>query len=93
MEITEINSNSKGHPRYVVHWLSCEPEEGCDALRSRLTLTERYERVLREARKVGGKRFHCREYGGGVVFVSFNPQQDVLDRVEKIKAALTNGGI
>ena len=36
------------------------------------TLTERYNEALAIAKKAGGRKFHNKQYGGGIVFQSYN---------------------
>lgn len=59
-----INNDVNGNPRYVCHYLNFKPlnHEGSFS----------YEDALFIARKLGGRKFHNRQYGGGVVFQSYN---------------------
>jgi hypothetical protein len=54
---TRINNDTNGNPRYVVHYLQ---------------VAETYERALYLARKIGGRKFHNKQYGGGIAFQSYN---------------------
>jgi hypothetical protein len=71
METTRLKNDVNGNPRYAIHWLECEPEESRDAMRATLTLHQRYDRVLRAASKLGGRKFHNKQYGGGIVFTVY----------------------
>lgn len=64
---TRINNDVNGNPRYAVHYLQ---------------LAETYERALYLGRKLGGRKFHNRQFGGGIAFQSYNTDQ----LAEKIKA-------
>jgi hypothetical protein len=64
---TRINNDINGNPRYVVHFLQ---------------IAESYERALFLARKIGGRKFHNKQYGGGIAFQSYNIEY----LAEKIKA-------
>jgi len=55
--LTRINNDTNGNPRYVVHYLQ---------------VAETYERALYLARKIGGRKFHNKQYGGGIAFQSYN---------------------
>ena len=57
---TTINNDYNGNPRYVCHWISLD--------------TETYERALTIARKLGGKKFNNKQFGGGIVFSHYNIQ-------------------
>ncbi len=54
---TRINSDVNGNPRYVIHFLNVAGD---------------YDTALKIARKVGGKKFHNKQYGGGIVFQSYS---------------------
>ena len=54
---TQINNDSYGNPRYVVHYLQ---------------LADNYDRALYLSRQLGGRKFHNKQYGGGIVFQSYN---------------------
>lgn len=68
-ELTRVNNDINGNPRYVVHFLSCEPETWKDYEN---TLTNRYKNVCKLMNKIGGRKFHNKQYGGGIVFQSYN---------------------
>jgi hypothetical protein len=54
---TRIKNDINGNPRYVIHFLD---------------LNNDYENALKTARKLGGRKFHNKQYGGGIVFQSYN---------------------
>lgn len=60
-----------GNPRHVVHFTDLEPAAMRDTLRERMDIPERYARVLALARKLGGRKFHNKQYGGGVIFQAY----------------------
>lgn len=66
---TRIQSDYNGNPRYVVSWLAFK--------------TKTYEEALKLARTIGGRKFHNRQYGGGIAFKSFNLSETeaAIDRV------------
>ncbi len=66
---TRINNDTNGNPRYVIHYLQ---------------LADSYERALFLSRQLGGRKFHNKQYGGGIAFQSYNT--DALKaRIESIK--------
>jgi hypothetical protein len=68
---TQINNDSYGNPRYVVHYLQ---------------LADNYDRALYLSRQLGGRKFHNKQYGGGIVFQSYNTR--ILgDKICQIKEA------
>jgi hypothetical protein len=66
---TRINNDVNGNPRFVIHFLQ---------------LSDSYERALYLAKQLGGKKFHNKQYGGGIVFQSYNT--DILkQKINDIK--------
>lgn len=66
---TRINNDTNGNPRYVVHFLQ---------------IADSYERALFLARKIGGRKFHNKQYGGGIAFQSYNTEK-LEQRINQIK--------
>ena len=58
-----LRNDVNGNPRFCLHWTFLEGthNHGID-------ITHRYGRVLREAKKLGGRKHHTKSFGGGVVF-------------------------
>ena len=61
IEFTRIDNDRNGNPRYVVHFLNLLKDGEKD-----------YEVALKRAKKIGGKKYHNKKYGGGIVFQSYN---------------------
>ncbi len=82
IEFTRITNDSNGNPRYVCHFLNfCVPSDN-----ERFTgldfISRKYDVALSRSRQFGGRKFHNKQYGGGIVFQSYN-----IDRLgEKIEA-------
>ena len=82
IRFTRVNNDVNGNPRYVCHFLNLinendEKEKKADfaatLARDPWKLTSlKYEHALYKARKIGGKKFHNKQYGGGIVFQSYN---------------------
>lgn len=87
ISFTRINNDSNGNPRYVVHFLNFLNDEE----RSFLPFTKKYEYALKKAKMLGGKKYDNKQYGGGVVFQSYNTLDlekkinDLKDKTPKIK--------
>lgn len=69
MEFTKINNDINGNPRYVVHFFSLLTETENN---SNLSIDNKYKLALNRAKKIGGKKYHNKKYGGGIVFQSYN---------------------
>jgi hypothetical protein len=62
---TRINCDINGNARIVCHFLAFKTPDNLD-------ICESYEWALIEAKKIGGSKFHNKQYGGGIVFQSWN---------------------
>ena len=87
ISFTRINNDSNGNPRYVLHFLNFLNDEE----RSFLPFAKKYEYALKKAKMLGGKKYDNKQYGGGVVFQSYNTMDlekkinDLRDKTPKIK--------
>jgi len=82
IEFTRVNNDVNGNPRYACHFTDLLNEQDKADYPLRLSpvfkvndnINARYAIALRRARILGGKRFHNKQYGGGIVFQSYNIQ-------------------
>ena len=75
---TRINSDINGNPRQVCHYLEFKPfTPRIGSENERFT----YEDALTIARTLGGRKFHNKQYGGGIVFSSYN-YRDLEERIK-----------
>ena len=70
---TRIKNDVNGNPRYVCHFLSLNTREELDGP----YLSNKYDLACARAKAIGGKRFHNKQYGGGIVFQSYSLDADV----------------
>jgi hypothetical protein len=68
-----INNDVNGNPRYVVHFLDLLNE----GERQGLDLLQSFDLAVKKARKVGGTKYRGRDFGGGIVFQSYNIQETI----------------
>jgi hypothetical protein len=68
---TRINNDTNGNPRFVVHYLQ---------------MADTYERALYLGRQLGGRKFHNKQYGGGIAFQSYNTDK-LAERIGQIREA------
>lgn len=78
---TRVNSDTYGNPRYVVHFLSVSPEKY-----NAHTLGNHYAATVKLMNRIGGRKFHNKQYGGGIVFQSYNLLETEQRIFELIKA-------
>lgn len=84
IEFTRIGNDTNGNPRYVCHFfnlltkeeLGYYNEEENRYYEPTLSLQNRYNVAIKRANKIGGRKFHNKQYGGGIVFQSYNIQAD-----------------
>lgn len=66
---TKIKLDVNGNPRYVCHFSHLLTEqEGWDSN----SVSSKYALALARAHLLGGKKFNNKQYGGGIVFQSYN---------------------
>lgn len=84
METKEINwtavkNDMFGGPRFVCHFLELITDEEAN-----LSVPEKYAIACARAVKLGGRKYSGRDYGGGIVFRTYN----VKETEKKIKEAM-----
>jgi len=73
MNFNKVSHDSYGNPRYVCHFLE---------------IADDYPRALKLAKKVGGKKYHNKQFGGGIVFQSWC-LSDLVDTIGALKQGKT----
>lgn len=68
---TRVKNDINGNPRFVCHYLQ---------------IADSYDRALYLSRQLGGRKFHNKQYGGGIAFQSYNTEI-LAERIGKIKQA------
>lgn len=77
---TRVNNDTNGNPRYAIHFLDILNNEEKN---SSSTLDSKYNLALKKAKKINGKKYHNKLYGGGIVFQSYN-LDSLLQRIKDI---------
>ena len=77
--LTRINNDVNGNPRYVIHFLQCLTDKECE----NLSITQRYTFAVNKMRQIGGKKYHNKSYGGGIVFQSYNTT-DLVNQINNL---------
>lgn len=81
---TRVNNDSNGNPRYVCHFLALvndKDREKADQLEKtvkpfQFALSHLYDIAVKKANKLGGRKYHNKQYGGGIVFQSYNTKKE-----------------
>lgn len=64
IEFTRINNDTNGNPRYVCHFYNLLTKEENKYFDSIFNLDEKYNVAIQRAHKIGGRKFHNKQYGG-----------------------------
>ncbi len=96
IEFTRIKHDTNGNPRYVCHFLSLITEKDEEQIKADFAATLarnpfamvdlKYQHALDRARKIGGRKYHNKSYGGGIVFQSYNISETERRLIELINA-------
>jgi hypothetical protein len=80
-DFTRIKNDTNGNPRHVCHFLHLDVH----GYQSNLSVSERYAIACQLARTMGGRKFHNKQYGGGIVFQEYAGCLDSLcDRINEL---------
>ena len=71
IDFTRVDNDVNGNPRYVCHFLN---------------ISKDYATAVKLANKIGGRKFHNKQYGGGIVFQSYNNDalQNQINAIKEI---------
>ena len=90
IEWTRVNNDVNGNPHYVCHFLNLNtPQENSREFADSHGLgfiSLKYRLAVKRANKIGGRKYHTKGYGGGIVFQSYNirdTEQAIKDIVAK----------
>ena len=62
VEYVRVNNDVNGNPRYIIHFLD---------------IADTYAEALNISRKIGGKKYRGKDFGGGIVIQSYNLHTDL----------------
>lgn len=80
IEFKRVNNDVNGNPRYVCHFLALSKESDNEN-----TTDDWYNTCLKRAKKIGGRKYHTKDFGGGIVFQSYNIKETENDILELLK--------
>lgn len=91
IEFTKIKHDSNGNPRYVCSYLHLLTNEEqlqpiYNFYTGRQIRPTKYEIAVKRANKIGGRKYHTKLFGGGIVFQSYSlsdTERDILRIVAK----------
>lgn len=79
---TRIKNDVNGNPRYVCHFMDLLKSNEGDGY----TIDNMYNIAIKRANKLGGRKYHTKNYGGGLVFQSYNLhylEEEIFKLLEK----------
>lgn len=79
-DFIRVNNDTNGNPRYVCHFLRLNTSQD-----ERQDVSQKYITALGRSREFGGRKFHNKQFGGGIVFQSYN----LRELCDEINAKLT----
>jgi len=88
-----VNSDINGNPRYVCHFLTLVPDlDKPENLETHglETIPWKYKIAVKRANKIGGRKYHNKSYGGGIVFQSYSlpdTEKDIAEIIAKEASA------
>lgn len=73
-DFTRVDNDSNGNPRYVLHFTRLITPEEYEQTKDEgmVGIDIRYDIAVKKANKLGGRRFHTKKYGGGIIFQSYS---------------------
>jgi len=94
IDFTRVNSDVNGNPRFVCHFSEFINEgDRIKANHSRsdhFGISTQYILALNKARTIGGRKFHNKQYGGGIVFQMYSGDKEMSARIRELKEVNTN---
>lgn len=82
-DFTRVNNDTNGNPRFVLHFLSLTKPEDLAGYMGLDSISRKYDLALKRAKNEGGRKFHNKQFGGGIVFTSYN-LRELSDRLNKL---------
>lgn len=84
---TRVNNDVNGNPRYVIHFLDIITREEQDEIVAKSkpleAIANMYTEAVNKVRKIGGKRYRGKDFGGGIVFQYYN-LRETSNEINKI---------
>lgn len=80
-DFKRVNNDVNGNPKYVCHYTHFITLK--DTQEPNYKMGNDYTIALKRANKLGGRKFHNKQYGGGIVFQSYNIE-DTCKHINKM---------
>lgn len=80
---TKITHDTNGNPRYVCHFFSLLTDAELNDRSGSDFVSRRYSIAVKRANSLGGRKFHNKQYGGGIVFCTYG-LSDLEKRIHEL---------
>lgn len=84
IQYKKIKHNINGNPRYVIHFRELLTQNEFDSFTGIDKINQAYNLAVKKAKKIGGKAYRGKDFGGGIVFQSFNIESTIKD-IKEVK--------
>jgi hypothetical protein len=88
-DFERVSNDVNGNPRYVCHFLKLVTRAEMDSFhveRGLRAISDAYTFAVKRANKIGGRKYHNKSYGGGIVFQSY-ALDELSASIESVVAA------
>lgn len=79
IQYKKIKHDINGNPRYVTHFSELLTQNEFDSFTGIDKITQAYNLAIKKSRKIGGKAYRGKDFGGGIVFRSYNTEELIRD--------------
>lgn len=86
-DFTRVRNDVNGNPRYVLHFLRLNTDAELDA-EQWIDIPRKYKLALARSRSQGGKKFHNKQYGGGIIFQCYD-LPELCNRLNELRKGVT----
>ena len=73
-KLTRVKNDVNGNPRYAIHFLALLSDKDKN--------DDGYTTALKKSRAYGGRKYHTKSFGGGIVFQCYNTNE-LIDFINK----------
>lgn len=84
IQLKRVNRDINGNPRYVTHFTELLTLDEFDSFTGLDKISQAYNLAIKKSRKLGGKAYRGKDFGGGIVFQSYNTE-DLTKRIQELK--------
>lgn len=86
IEFKRVNNDVNGNPRYVCHFFNLLTDKEQEEIRAKArpfqSVSDMYAEAVFKAKQIGGKKYNGKDFGGGIVFQSYNIRETENDILE-----------